>query len=181
MKDYLGRTSGYAWQDVLSVRAMCQELGIAPPSDEECRRLGDAFDRHVRANHEAFVPDVAVTIEELLTSYAVHFATGNPSWIIEITLERLGLAGQLGVLCGPDLIGARKGTPEFYPRLFELAGVASSEAVVVDDSAARLAEVTALGASTVLVSAEGAANTEVDAVISTIGELPGALETLANR
>lgn len=171
----------YAWQDVVSVRAMCEELGIDPPSDEQCQRLGNAFDRHVRANHEAFFPDVASTIEELLTSYRVHFATGNPSWNVEITLERLGLVGRLGVLCGPDLIGARKRTPRFYPRLFELAGVAPSEGVVVDDSAAQLATAAALGASTVLVSTEGARNADVDAVITTIGELPRALVGLASR
>ncbi len=171
----------YGWQDVLSVRGMCEEIGIEPPSDEECMRLGDACDRHVRANHEAFFPGIAPTVRELAASYGLHFATGNPSWNIETAIERLGVSELFGTLCGPDLVDARKGTPQFYPRLLELADVRPSDAVVVDDSAARLAEVTALGASTVQVNAEGVANPDVDAVITTIGELPRALETLASR
>ena len=168
----------YDLEFLLSVRGMCEVLGRAAPSRETCIRLGRAADTHVRTHHQAFFPEAASVIRELASRYTVHFATGNPSWNIQVTIDRLGVADCVGLLCGPDRLGVLKKSPEFYPRLFELAGLTPSDAAVVDDSEAQLASAAQLGASTVLVGPQATEHTPWSAVVPGIAQVPHALEEL---
>jgi phosphoglycolate phosphatase-like HAD superfamily hydrolase len=170
----------YDLEFLLSVRGMCEVLGRPAPPRESCIRLGRAADTHVRTHHQAFFPEAASVIRELASRYTVHFATGNPSWNIQVTIDRLGVADCVGLLCGPDRLGVLKQSPEFYPRLFRLAGLAPSSGVVVDDSEIQLEMAAQRGASTVLVGSQAAEHAPWSAVVPRIADLPRALRTLGS-
>ncbi len=165
-------------EDMLIVRGMCELLGIDAPDDDECARLGREFGVYVSRNGDAELDDAASVVRSLAHRYDLHLATGHASWSAEAVLERIGLRDAFGVLCGPDLVGVRKRSPLFYPRLFELAGVAASEAVVVDDEPQQLARAVAAGARTVLV--HGSEPWPDGARIANIAELPATIAKLSS-
>lgn len=153
----------YRWEDIAGALGACRVLGIDPPWDEdEAARVGDEMNHRARLKYATFCDGAAEAIRALSTTRSLHMASGNAAWVVEGMLERLEVREHLGVMCGADVVGAQKGTPAFYPRLFALAGVDASEAIVVDDSPGVLALAKAAGAATVLVSREEAG--EVDGV-----------------
>ena len=162
----------------LTVRGMCEWLGVDPPTDEECVRLGRELHVYVRSNHDAIFDHSARVVRALAPSYDFHLATGNPSWCGGPQLDSIGVRDCFGLLCGPDLVGVRKRSPLFYPRLFELAGVAASEAVVVDDEPQQLARAVAAGARTVLV--HRSEPWPDGARIANIAELPATIAELSS-
>ena len=83
-----------------------------------------------------------------------------------------GGAGPVRALYGPDLVNTAKEAASYYQRIFEDAEVQPNEALVVDDSFLVLQWAKEFGATAVLVSADGAAIDELDAVISKLAELP---------
>ncbi len=164
-----------------SVQGMCSWLGIAPPSDEECIRLGRAFSVHVRGNSRAVFPQAAEMVRTLARDHDLHLATGNPSWLAEPLLEGIGVRDLVGLACGPDLIGVAKVSDAFHRTLFEAVGVAPGDAVVVDDSPGQVANARAAGAATVLVTREPVDGEPADCVVSGPSEVAGAIAALEAR
>lgn len=165
-------------ENILGVRWPCRLLRIAAPEDDEvCLEWGREMNRRARLEYATFFPGMPGAIEALGARYALHTSSGNERWIIEGMLHRIAVRERFGVTCGADLAGARKGTPEFYPRVFALAGVEPREAVIVDDQA----EVVRLGAAQtgaagVLVSAGAAPTVEgIDLVVPSLAALAALL------
>lgn len=132
------------------IQRMCQRLGVPAPDGATAAELGRRFNLHVRRNGAAGYGHAKPAIETLAASRDV--ATGNVSWNAVAVLEQIGVAGSIGIPAGTDLVGVGKEHPAFYERLFALARVPASEAVVVDDVPQQLAHAASLGADTVLVS-----------------------------
>ncbi|HJM88231.1 MAG TPA: HAD family hydrolase [Dehalococcoidia bacterium] len=164
---------------IANIQGMAEHLGIAPPDEATCRRLDDDFHIYVRGNGDFFFAESADVIRTLAASYDVHISSGNSSDMIEVMLERLGVSSEVGMKFGADLVDARKGGPDFYPRVFDATSTDPAASVVVDDQPHQLALAAALGAATVLIEAEpsGVAH-PVDATISTIADLPAAIAAL---
>lgn len=163
-------------ESILTIGGMCDWLGIDAPTDEECVRLGRALHVYVRGHHDAIFDHSARVVRALAPAYDLHLATGGPSWQNEAQLASIGVRDAFGVLCGPDLVGVRKRSPLFYPRLFELADVAPPDAVVFDDEPRQLAHAVAAGARTVLV--HPSEPWPDGARIANIAELPDAIAGL---
>ena len=158
----------------LNIQGMAEHLGIEPPDDDTCMRLDDDFHRHVRGTGDFFFDASAAVVRALAGSYDIHTASGNTSWLIDLMLKRLGVRELVGLPFGSDLVSTRKGSPDFYPRIFERAGTDPGTALVVDDDPHQLALATELGAATVLVRPDPseASTRSFDAVITEIGQLP---------
>lgn len=161
------------------LREQCRSLDVPYPGDDAAVALGRELDRYVCRHADCAYPATVGVIRELATNYAVHTATGNPSWRVETLLEQWGVRHLVGVPAGTDLVGVMRDTAAFYRRVFALAGVEAEQAIVVDDTRENARRARALGALAVLVDPAGEATPEgVDAVITNIVELPDALRHL---
>jgi len=161
----------------LMLEEQCDFLGLARVAEEDAFRLGRELDAHVYRHARCAYPAAVAVIRELAAEREVHAATGNPSWRVEALLEQWGVRDLVGVLPGVDLVGVQKDSEAFYPAVFELAGVATDRAVVVDDVESHLARARRAGARTVLVG-PGAASEQADAVIGNVADLPATLRRL---
>lgn len=132
----------------LIVTGMCEALGIEPPSPERCFELWQQVDRHVAGTGKAAFPWTATAIQTLARSFAVHTATGNPSWRVEALLDALGVRRHVGFLAGPDLVGIAKSEVAYYDRVFAATEVRPAEALIVDDSADCIERAMTAGART---------------------------------
>lgn len=135
-------------ESTLIVSGMCKELGIAPPSPARCFELWQLVDRHVAGTGKAAFPWTAKAIQALAGTFAVHTATGNPSWRVEALLGALGVRHLVGFLAGPDLVGIAKSEVAYYDRVFAATEVPPAAAVIVDDSADCIERANAAGART---------------------------------
>ena len=134
------------------LRAMCAHLDMEPPSDDLCDALMREEDVAVARMCTAVVAGARDTILALASQFTVHMATGNPSWRVDALLEGLGVRQSIGLSCGPDLVRSVKHSEDFYPQVFELAGCAPRDAVVVDDVVEQIRLATSSGALTVHVT-----------------------------
>ena len=135
-------------ESTLIVSGMCEALGIVPPSPERCFELWQRVDRYVAGTGKAAFPGTASAIEALAETFAVHTATGNPSWRVEALLDVLGVRHLVGFLAGPDLVGIAKSEVAYYDRVFDATEVNPSEALIVDDSADCIERAITAGAGT---------------------------------
>jgi HAD superfamily hydrolase (TIGR01509 family) len=164
------------------IGGMCAHLDVALPSEDRCDELMRAVEVHVARRGSAVFPGARAAIRALASRWALHTATGNPSRRVEAYFEGMGTRALLGVPAGPDLVGIWKAAPEFYERLFALAGVDPGNAVVVDDSAGQLELAASRGAHTILVDARGDEDaTGFDATVRVIDDVPAAVEEVAGR
>ena len=102
-------------------------------------------------------------------------ASGNPAWIIETVLERLGVRRLAGEPFGCDLIGYQKGHENFYPAILESVGALPERTAVVDDGESHLERAADLGLNTIRVL-ESPGPSSADAAIGSISELPDVID-----
>jgi phosphoglycolate phosphatase-like HAD superfamily hydrolase len=163
---------------VYLIGGMCDYLGVAAPPDAERPALMKRVDIHVASQGSAVVPEAGTILRELSRDFAVHMATGNPSWRVNALLDYLGVGDTVGVRCGSDLVRAAKHSSAFYNQLFALAGVRPEESVIVDDSLAQVRLAAGAGARTVHVTKPCTGPCPADAHVGWLGELPGVLRAL---
>lgn len=156
------------------VRRLCRAVGVPPPSRTNALRHWRAAETHVCAHTTALHPAARGVIDTLQQTHALHTASGNCSWRVDALLAQLGALHTFRVRFGPDRAHAAKHTPRFYERAFAAAGVAPSQALVVDDAPRQLALAAGLGARTALID-PARPQTAFDLVLAHIEELPGAL------
>ena len=162
----------------MSMHLMCDWLGRPRLSDEEAARLGRDYTVHVRRNTGALFAGAEAMTRSLAARHELHLATGNPSWVADALLKRIGVRELIGFPCGPDLIGVSKRSDRFHSTLFEAVGVPASDAVVVDDDVRQLIHARAAGAATVLVTLEPVEEGVADAVVSDPSEVPDVIRAL---
>ena len=147
------------WWDRLHaewISETCAAVGVDPPPTFEERV--DVAERVLTIffqNTQSIVPEAASTIRSLSHRFELHMASGNPGWVIETVLERLGVRNLMGNPFGSDLLGLRKEDDRFYPAILEAIGAAAEEAIVVDDDDSALTRARRLGIVTVRVGGTG--------------------------
>lgn len=167
--DFASFERGY-WYDWM--HNMCLLVGIATPPEEVCIELARQAETYITCRVKSAYPGAIEAICELHTQgYTLHTASGESSLNLHGYLEGMGVRDYFGRLYGPDLLNAFKETPAYYERLFADAQIASSEALIVDDSPRILAWARDLGATTVLVNAEREAPAGM-LCIGSLAELP---------
>ncbi len=148
-------------------------------TDDQCAALAHEAQDNVSRRVRSAYPGAADTLRSLSSDFELFTASMAPSFWLEGTLDAMGVANLFTRLYGPDLIDATKQGANFYPRMFEHAGVEPRNAIVLDDTPAFLTKIKAAGATPVLVRSRdpGAANQDVP-VIAALSELPDLLVQL---
>lgn len=98
-------------------------------------------------SHLNFPTDMQHLFQAGLTIYT---ASGEHSRDLAGYMTALGIRDCFVTFYGPDLVGVPKESSRYYERVFAHAGVDPANALVVDDSASRLAVAAPTGARTVL-------------------------------
>lgn len=153
------------------IAEVCGVVGVAAPETfEERVDVAERATVHILENTEGVFPGAAKAIEELSGRFEIHMASGNPSFVVETVLRRLGVRDRVGRPFGSDLVGCQKGDSRFYPAILEAVEAVPSRAVVVDDGEEPLAWARAAGLRTVKVG--GPPSDEADLAVGSLAELP---------
>ena len=161
------------------IAEVCKVVGVeAPETFEERVDVAERATIHILDNTEGVFPGAAGAIEELSGRFEIHMASGNPSFVVEAVLRRLGVSDRVGKPFGSDLVGCQKGDSRFYPAILETVGAEPSRAVVVDDGAEALAAARAVGLKTVQVG--GPPSEKSDMTVGSLAELPDVIADLMN-
>jgi FMN phosphatase YigB (HAD superfamily) len=163
----------------LILNGMCQQLGLAPPSAEDCFELWKAVDLYIAGTARAAFPFAAESIRTLAGLVTVHTATGNPSWRVETLLGALGVRQHVGFPAGPDLVGIWKNDVDYYRRIFAVTKIPPAEALIVDDSPGCIELALKAGARAAHVCA-AACPCPADLHVATLAAVPAMLETPAS-
>jgi phosphoglycolate phosphatase-like HAD superfamily hydrolase len=178
-----GSGGSYAEFDRRYMRAwlggMCELLGISSPDPEGVPELCHEAERFITARVRSDFPGAAGAVRWLHgQGYALHTASGEPSWHLHNYLTGMGVRECFGKLYGPDLLDWFKAGPEYYERLLADAGIAAANAIFVDDNPGPIAWATQAGARTVFVGDAARSPAEAALVIPRLADLPGALARL---
>jgi HAD superfamily hydrolase (TIGR01509 family) len=161
------------------VRWMCELVGVAAPTDEDCVALGHAAYSAITPRVRAAFPGVVAAIRALRQQgYVLHTASGESSKDLDGYLQGMGVRECFDRLYGPDLLDTFKDGPRFYQRIFADAGVEPRNALVVDDTATAAGWAAQAGAQTVLISAAAPSSTNPTLCLGSLAELPALIERL---
>ena len=153
------------------IAEVCEVVGVdAPETFEERVDAAERATIHILENTEGVLPGAAGAIEELSGRFEIHMASGNPSFVVETVLRRLGVRDRVGRPFGSDLVGYQKGDSRFYPAILEAVGAQPSRTIVVDDGAEPIAAARAAGLKTVQVGCPSGGGS--DLVVGSLAELP---------
>ena len=157
--------------------AMCDHVGVVPPKADDCAALAREALLYITSRTRAAFPGAAETVATLAgAGYTLHTASNQPSWEMECYLSGMGIVDHFGILFGADLVNVMKPYPAYYERVFALAGVDPSRALVLDDTPEFLDAARKVGARTVLVGATDAPPGHL--AIPSLAALPPLLKTL---
>ncbi len=141
--------------------SMCELVGVSPPPEEDSVMLARRATASIIPRVRSAFPGAVEAIRLLHSrGYTLHTASGSPSIDLEGYLGAMGVRDCFGRLYGPDLIETFKNGPEFYERLLADAGVAPSDALVLDDSPKVVRWAEQAGARAVLVGDTSQASSE---------------------
>jgi phosphoglycolate phosphatase-like HAD superfamily hydrolase len=161
------------------LRMMCELVGVAAPTDEECVAFGHAATSSIIRRVRAAFPGVVDAIRALYErGYVLHTASGESSDQLNGYLQGMGVRDCFGRLYGPDLVETFKDGSRYYERIFADAGVEPGDALVVDDNATAAGWAAAAGARTALIGATAGAGAGPSLRLGSLAELPTALERL---
>lgn len=155
---------------------LCGVVGVDTPETFEQRvDVAERAKTFVFLNTTAVYERAAGAIQQLAKGYELHMASGNPAWIIETILERLGVRDLVGEPFGCDLIGYQKGHDRFYPAILDSLGASPGSTAVVDDSESHLQRAANHGLRTIRVL-EDPTPSSADVSIASISELPDVID-----
>jgi phosphoglycolate phosphatase-like HAD superfamily hydrolase len=155
---------------------MGEIVGVDVPEGDECLTLARETSYFVtRRVRSAYLGAVDAIRQLHAAGYPLYTASAEDSYTLEGYLEGMGVRDLFRTLYGPDLVNTAKQVQEYHSRVFEGAGVAPGEAVVVDDSPLAVASAREAGAMGVLVSADGEG---AGPVIPNLAALPDFLASL---
>jgi HAD superfamily hydrolase (TIGR01509 family) len=162
------------------LRWMCELVGVAAPTEDECVALGHAATRYITPRVRAAFPCAVAAIRLLHErGHVLHTASGEASEDLDGYLQGMGVRDCFGRLYGPDLVDTFKDGPRFYERVFADAGVEPRDALVVDDNARVVAWVVETGARAVLIGAMPPGESTIPCLDS-LAELPSLIERLSH-
>lgn len=115
------------------MRAMCAQIGVAPPADDDGVTLFRELSIYVAERASSAIEGAADAVLALhRAGYALYTASGTASWELRGIAARMGVGGALSGLYGPDLVDHVKRGAAFYERVFAHAGVEPGRALVVE-------------------------------------------------
>ena len=134
------------------LRDMAREVGVdAPDNFDDCVALAEEAHAFITSRVNAAFPGVPETVRTLFQAgLTIYTASGEHSRDLAGYMTALGIRDCFVTFYGPDLVGVPKESSRYYERVFAHAGVDPANALVVDDSASRLAVAAPTGARTVL-------------------------------
>jgi phosphoglycolate phosphatase len=160
--------------------------GRAATASDITRLTGDFIDYY--AAHIADVsrpfPGLESALDDLRTrGYRFAVCTNKLEWLSKLLLDRLGLASRFSAICGADTFGVSKPDPAILQQTVARAGGQLSAAIMVGDAGpdigvARRAGIPVIGVEFGYTEVP-IADLKPDRVISHMGELPAAVESLA--
>ncbi|MEX2160084.1 MAG: HAD-IA family hydrolase [Dehalococcoidia bacterium] len=163
-------------ENVRWLSGMCERVGIAIPTDDECHALAVETKNYVMPRVRCAFDGAAETVETLAASgYRLFTASSGTHRELDAYLTGMGVRERFGErLYGPDIVQRHKHSVDYYRKVFEDSGIDPAEALVVDDSAGQVELARAAGARAVLVSQDARA---VDS-IAALRELPQLLDAM---
>lgn len=121
--------------DLAWLRGMCDYVGAAMPAEDEALRITREASLYITSRARSAFPGAAGAVRALHDAgYELHTASGESSWELHGYLSGMGVRDCFGTLFGPDLVDVMKAGPEYYRRVFAIAGVDPADALVIDDS-----------------------------------------------
>jgi beta-phosphoglucomutase-like phosphatase (HAD superfamily) len=157
---------------------MCEIVGVATPPPTECDALSRDLQEYIMPRVRAPMSGARAGVRTLHErGFPLATASGALSTELHHALNALGLRDYFpdDRLFGPDLVRAHKGTPEFYPRIFERASVQPRDALVIDNDPRMLDLAASIGAATAIVSNDGAQPHHAN--VRSLAEVPSLLDT----
>jgi HAD superfamily hydrolase (TIGR01509 family) len=171
--DYASFEQRY-WLDWLG--DMAQFVGVPTPQEKECISLAQQAENYIIPRVRSAFPGAIDAIQQLHTEgYILHTASAESSVHLTLYLEGMGVRRCFGRLYGSDFLNIFKEGPAYYARLFSDLQIAPGDALIVDDSPRALTWARSLGAHTVLVGANGEADSGA-LHINSLAELPALLQ-----
>lgn len=163
---------------LLWLREMAAFVGVPMPEDDaQCLEIAWQSNDYVTERIHSTYPGATEAIHLLHRKGFILFtASGEHSRELEGYLKGMGIRSLFHTLYGPDIINYGKRSVEYYRRIFNHTGVIPNQALVVDDYPYALVWAASLGAKTCLVSPNLHQDAGVDLIISSLGNLPSALE-----
>lgn len=138
------------------LHAMCADVGVAPPRDDEIDALNAAALAHINERVRAGYPDAVPGVRAIASrGVALHTASGSLSTDLDPLLRGMGIREAFGMLFGPDLVGAWKKGARYYEGIVSVTGVDPRSALVVDDAPHVLDAAADVGFGTALMSRAG--------------------------
>jgi len=157
---------------------MCKLVGVAPPPADKSVEIGRRAAASIIPRVQSAFPGAIEAIRLLHNrGYTLHTASGESSTDLGFYLAPMGVRDCFGRLYGPDLIETFKNGPAFYERLLADAGVAPSDALILDDSPKCLGWAEQAGARGILVSNAPQSPATLTRIAS-LADLPGFIEQL---
>lgn len=135
------------------IAELCRRAGIsAPVTRMSCAALGRAALQLYYRSTRAVVPGAREAIEALSRRYELHMASGNPAFVVETILQRIGVPELVGQPFGSDLLGVFKDDPKrFYGAILERLGADNRDVYVIDDADAALLAAREIGVKTIAI------------------------------
>ncbi|MGB2693918.1 MAG: HAD family hydrolase [Dehalococcoidia bacterium] len=160
------------------LKEMCEMVGIEAPDEGACIALSNETSAYVIPRVRSTYPGVVDAIRALNHSgHTLRTASGEPSDHLDGYLTGMGVRDCFaGALYGPDIVDTPKNHPAYYSRIFAHAAVVPANAVVVDNDLEMLANAAGEGATTVLISADGA-SAGGHLAIASLAALPALLQS----
>ena len=156
------------------MRDMLRAVGAPELPDGGAAALAFEAIEYVVPRTRATMPGAADTLRSLHErGFTLYTASGDHSQSLNGYLTGAGVRSLFHETYGADLLGTLKTGPHFYRALLDHAGIAATDAIVVDDDAWRLDWARDLGMDTVLVGAKDPA--AAHRRIGTIAELSSVL------
>ncbi|MGA7672464.1 MAG: HAD family hydrolase [Nitrolancea sp.] len=136
--------------------AMCDAVGVTRLPDDRAVELHTELSVYVNARANSAIAGAADAVHALhRAGYTLYTASGTTSWELRAILEHMGIADLFSGIYGPDLVDHVKHGSIFYRKMFEDAGVAPSQALVIDSDATCCRWASEVGANAVWIDADG--------------------------
>jgi beta-phosphoglucomutase-like phosphatase (HAD superfamily) len=145
------RTYAVKW-----VNGMCDRLGITAPAKDEAVTLYNELSIYVSERANCAIAGAAEAVLSLnRAGYAIHSASGTPSWELQATMTKMGIAEAFSKLYGPDLVDHVKYGAAFYKKVFAHAGVEPERALVIESDPECCRWASETGANAIWIDPEG--------------------------
>ncbi len=136
--------------------AMCDAVGVTRLPDARAVELHTELSVYVNARAMSAIAGAADAVRALhRAGYTLYTASGTTSWELRAIMEHMGISETFSQVYGPDLIDHVKHGTTFYRKMFDDAGVAPSQVLVIDSDATCCRWAAEAGANAIWIDPDG--------------------------